>query len=170
VAHDHRMGIFDIPPFSQDGHVSDVVDVTARWSIDFERDTSIRPTICPIVKQYNNANQLSQCTVLTGRYLRVLSVSPSSCFVVSHFAPDHLPNVHMAMAGTRRMIWNNLTTRQVIVTSTFSLSGDVTFGSIDSPLSCFETVRDLAFDEVSGRVCMLAMEGSSVRVVVMDII
>jgi hypothetical protein len=163
------MGIFEIPPFPESDHVSDVVDVTARWSIDFECDRGIPTSIGPMVRQYN-VTQLSQCTVLTGRYLRVLELSSSSCSVVTHNVPDHVPRANIAAAGTRRMIWNTLTTSKVIVTSTLTLSGDVRFGTIDSPLSSFENVRDLDFDEVSGRVCLLAMEGSSVRIVVMDVI
>jgi hypothetical protein len=165
------MGIFEIPPFPQGNHVSDVVDVRARWSIDFERDTCIPPTIGPIVRQDNNdVTQGYQCTVLTGRHLRVLKTSSSSCSVVSHRPPDRVAKAHLAISGTRRMIWNTHSTSRVIVTSTFTSSGDVRFGSIDSPLSCFEVVRDLAFDEVSGRVCMLAMKGSSMRIVVIDVI
>jgi hypothetical protein len=167
VTHNHRIGIFEIPPFPQD-NAPDVVDVTARWSIDFERDSSIYTFNGPIVRQYDNDDaQRYQCVVLTGRYLRVLKVSSSSCSVVSHLVPGYLPNSEMAIAGTRRMIWNTRQTSQVIVTSTFDLSGNFRFGFIDSPLS---GVVDLDFDEASGRICLLAREASSTRIVVMDVI
>jgi hypothetical protein len=170
VTRNHRIGIFEIPPFPQDNDALEVVDVTARWSIDFTRDSSIYTFHGPIIRQYhddNNNAQIYQCVVLTGRYLRVLKVSSSSCSVVSHLVPGYVPESGTAVAGARRMIWNARQTRQVIVTSTFDSLGNFRFGFIDSP---FRDVVDLHFDEASGRICLLAREASLRRIVVMDVI
>jgi hypothetical protein len=173
VAHDHRFGIFEIPPFPESNQASDIIDVSACWSIDFESDPFESPCIGPIIGQYGTATHISHCTVLTRSYLHVLEISPATCSVVSHRLPDSACPVFVAMAGTRRMVWSGRPPRRGLNTSTFTFSGDVKFGSINVPIQrCMKEIHDVDFDEASGRICVLfnSLGHTEARIVIMDVI
>jgi hypothetical protein len=192
IVRNHTLGIFNIPPLSQHNPIDPIsydqyVDVEAIWSgSPFLSHAAGFPSISPLlVRKCDNNNSLagdvfpSQCTILSGSYIHILDISPTKRSAKTYCVEEpsnyhcvHVTHFRRSMWSTNAEVWRNR-----LRTAYLTPAGRLEVSSVYFPAEKGYRVRDVDFDEVSGRICVVITTGKVAKspadqdkIVIMDVI